>query len=382
MHMWSNSSIRAGMTFLLLAISAATCFAESGITSHRITLAQSAAFSGPAAQLGIQVHAGAKVYFDSVNDQGGVFGRKIEFVTADDKYEPQLAANNTKRFIESDVFALFGYVGTPTSNAAIPIFTPAKVIFFAPVSGAQSLREPFNRQIFNVRAGYSEETEHLIDRLVKLGIKNIAVFYQNDAYGLSGLEGVQRALTKRNLPLVETATVERNSTDVSAAAAKLLPKRPDAIIQISAYASCAALIKQMKNAGYTGQFHNVSFVGSQALAGALGPDGPGIGISQVVPFPWQQSNPLVGEYIKALKKAGIADANFSSLEGYIAAKVFVEGLRRAGADLTRDRFIKALETINLTNYDIGFPVSFSPTNHNGSRFVDMTVITKNGKFLN
>jgi ABC-type branched-subunit amino acid transport system substrate-binding protein len=102
----------------------------------------------------------------------------------------------------------------------------------------------------------------------------------------------------------------------------------------------------------------------------------------VVPFPWQQSNPLVGEYIKALKKAGIADANFSSLEGYIAAKVFVEGLRRAGADLTRDRFIKALETINLTNYDIGFPVSFSPTNHNGSRFVDMTVITKNGKFLN
>lgn len=381
--MWSNSNIRAGMTFLLMAMSAATCFAESGVTNHRITLGQSAAFSGPAAQLGIQFHAGANVYFDSINEQGGVFGRKIEIVTADDKYEPELATDNTKRFIESNsIFALFGYVGTPTSNAAIPIFTPAKIIFFAPVSGAQSLREPFNRQIFNIRAGYFDETEHLIDQLVKLGVKNIAVFYQNDAYGLSGLDGVQRALKKRNLPLVEAATVERNSTDVSAAVAKLLPKRPDAIIQISAYASCAAFIKQMKHAGYTGQFHNVSFVGSQALAEALGPDGPGAAISQVVPFPWQRSNALVGEYGKALKKAGIADANFSSLEGYIAAKVFVEGLRRAGADLTRDKFIKALETINLTNYDIGFPISFSPTNHNGSGFVEMTVITKNGKFLN
>jgi ABC-type branched-subunit amino acid transport system substrate-binding protein len=364
-------------------MSATACFAEVGVTPHSITLGQSAAFSGPAAQLGIQLHTGAKVYFDSINKQGGVYGRKIEILTADDKYEPQLAANNTKRFIENDgVFALFGYVGTPTSNAAIPIFTPAKAIFFAPYSGAQSLREPFNRQIFNIRAGYFEETEYVVDRLVKLGIKNIAVFYQNDAYGLTGLDGVQRALKKRNISVVETATVERNSTDVSSAVAKLLPKRPDAIIQISAYASCASLIREMKKAGYTGQFHNVSFVGSQALAKALGADGQGVGISQVVPFPWRQSDPIVAEYTKALKAAGIAEPDFSSLEGYIAAKVFVEGLRRAGADLTRDKFIKAMETINLSNYDIGFPVSFSATNHNGSTFVDMTVISKNEKFLN
>ncbi|WP_334189226.1 ABC transporter substrate-binding protein [Noviherbaspirillum sp.] len=368
---------------LLFALSASACFAEVGVTPQKIKLGQSAPFTGPAAQLGIQMYAGAKVYFDNVNAQGGVHGRKIELVTADDKYEPTLAAENTRRLIQDErVFALFGYVGTPTSNAALPIFTKEKVPFFAPFTGAQSLREPFNRQIFNIRASYYEETEHLVDQLVKLGIKNIAVFYQNDAYGKTGLEGVERALRKRGLPVAATSTVERNSTDVGAAVSVLMPKRPDAIIQISAYASCAALIKQMKAGGYTGQFYNVSFVGSQALANALAEDGPGVVVSQVVPFPWRQANPLVAEYNKALKKAGIEDANFSSLEGYIAAKVFVEGLRRAGADLTRDKLIGALESISTANYDIGFPVNFSPNDHNGSEYVDMTVIRKNAKFSN
>lgn len=369
--------VLCGMAFWVSAI------AETGVTRDRVLLGQSAAFSGPAAQLGIQMHAGAKIYFDTVNQQGGIFGRKIDILTADDKYEPALAVENTKRLIHGDkVFALFGYVGTPTSNAALPIFTGERVPFFAPFSGAQSLREPFNRYIFNIRAGYFEETEHLVDQLVRLGVKNIAVFYQNDAYGQTGLDGVQRALKKRNVPLLATATVERNSVDVSTAVNKLLAKRPDSIIEVTAYASSAAFIKQMHKSGYTGQFQNVSFVGSQALANELGPDGPGVGISQVVPFPWRQSNSVVAEYTKALKKAGVADVNFSSLEGYIAAKVFAEGLRRAGPDLTREKFIAALETINLASYDIGFPVNFSPTNHNGSTFVDMTVITKNEKFLN
>jgi branched-chain amino acid transport system substrate-binding protein len=358
--------------------------AEDGVTNQKILLGQSAAFSGPAAQLGIQLHAGAKAYFDEVNRQGGVFGRRIEIVKADDKYEADLAAANTKRLIEKDgVFALFGYVGTPTSNAAKPIFTEAKVPFFAPFTGAQSLREPFSREIFNIRASYFDETHHLVERLVNTGIKNIAVFYQNDAYGRAGLEGVERALKMMKVPMVETATVERNSVDVAAAVAKILPKKPDAIIQISAYASCAAYIKEMRKAGYHGQFYNVSFVGSQALADTLGQEGPGVVISQVVPFPWRASVPIVAEYKKVLEKAGIKDVNFSSLEGYIAAKVFTEGLKRAGKDLTRDKLIRALESINIGNYDTGgFDINFSPTNHNGSKYVDMTVITRDAKFLN
>jgi ABC-type branched-subunit amino acid transport system substrate-binding protein len=354
---------------------------DPGVTDRRILLGQSAAFSGPAAQLGIQMHAGAKAYFDYVNRHGGVHGRQIEIVTADDRYEADLAEKNTRKLIEQDrVFALFGYVGTPTSNASLPLVLKEHIPFFAPFTGAMSLREPVKREVFNIRASYFDETEHLVDQLLRLTIKNIAVFYQNDAYGKTGLEGVERAMKKRGLTIMETATVERNSVDVAQAVAKLNAKKPDAIIQISAYASCAAFIKEMHKAGYTGQFYNVSFVGSQALADVLGNEGPGVVISQVVPFPWDLSNPLVTEYSKILKEAGIDKPNFSSLEGFIAAKVFVEGLRRAGPHLTRDRLIAALETINRSNFDTGFDVTFTPTSHSGSRFVEMTVISKDARF--
>jgi len=373
------------LTAVFAALLAMPAVAENGVSEHKIIIGQSAAFSGPAAQLGIQLHAGAKAYFDHVNSTGGVFGRKIEIIKRDDKYEADIAAANTKALIETDdVFALFGYVGTPTSNAATPIFTQAKVPFFAPYSGAQSLREPFNKLIFNIRASYFDETEHLVDRLVNTGLKNIAVFYQNDAYGKSGLTGVERALKKKNLPLIDTATVERNSVDVAKAVEKMMAKRPDVIIQISAYSSSAALIKEMRRLGYTGQFYNVSFVGSQALSDALGKDGPGVVISQVVPFPWSAANAtVVGEYTKIMNKAGIKDLNFSSLEGFIAAKVFVEGLRRSGQNLTREKLISSLESLNTKSYDAGgFDINFSSSNHNGSKFVGMTMIGKDGKFKN
>lgn len=373
------------LTALFVALLAMPAVAENGVSEHKIIIGQSAAFSGPAAQLGIQLHAGAKAYFDHVNSTGGVFGRKIEVIKRDDKYEADIAAANTKALIETDdVFALFGYVGTPTSNAATPIFTQAKVPFFAPYTGAQSLREPFNKLIFNIRASYFDETEHLVDRLVNTGLKNIAVFYQNDAYGKAGLTGVERALKKKNLPIIDTATVERNSLDVAKAVEKMMVKRPDVIIQISAYSSSAALIKEMRRLGYTGQFYNVSFVGSQALSDALGKDGSGVVVSQVVPFPWSAANAtVVGEYTKIMNKAGIKDLNFSSLEGFIAAKVFVEGLRRSGQNLTREKLIFSLESLNTKSYDAGgFDINFSSSNHNGSKFVDMTMIGKDGKFKN
>lgn len=379
-HRFMRICIHIG--FALLASSGMAHANDPGVTDRRILLGQSAAFSGAAAQLGIQMHAGAKVYFDFINRRGGVYGRQIEIVTADDKYEADLAEKNTHQLIEKEgVFALFGYVGTPTSNAALPIVVKEHIPFFAPFTGAQSLREPFKREVFNIRASYFDETEHLVDQLSRLGIKNIAVFYQNDAYGKTGLDGVERAMKKRGLTIVGTATVERNSTDVATAVMKLNPKKPDAIIQITAYASAAAYIKEMRRNGYTGQFYNVSFVGSQALADVLGNDGPGVVISQVVPFPWDLSIPLVSECTKVLKEAGIDKPNFSSLEGFIAAKVFVEGLRRAGPHPTREKLITALESINRSNFDIGFGVHFSPTSHNGSYFVEMTAITKNAKFM-
>ena len=378
----ARTKAKIGVALVLMVM--ANAQAETGVTDKKILLGQSAAFTGPASQLGLQLNAGAKVYFDQVNAAGGVYGRKIDIIKKDDRYEADLAAANTKSLIENEgVFALFGYVGTATSNAALPIFTQAKVPFFAPYTGAQSLREPLNRQIFNIRASYNDETEYLVDRLANLGTKNIAIFYQNDAYGKAGLAGVELAMKKRNLRIAETATVERNSVDVSAAVAKLLPKRPDAIIQISTYAASRALVKEMHKAAYTGMFYNVSFVGSQALADTLDKDGVGVVISQVVPFPWSPSIPVVAEYTKSMEKAGNKDLNFSSLEGYLAAKIFVEGLKRAGSGLTREKLVSALETINRNSYDAGgFDVSFSPSNHNGSKYVDMTVISKDKKFRN
>lgn len=355
--------------------------AEIGVTDDRIVLGQSAAFSGPAAQLGIQMNIGARVFFDQVNRSGGINGRKIELRTADDQYEADKAAANTKKLIEQErVFALFGYVGTPTANAALPIFTAAKVPFFAPFSGAMSLREPFNKYIFNIRASYFDETAKIVEQLTTVGIRKIAVFYQNDAYGKTGLDGSTRALEARKLKVAATATVERNSLDVAQAVEVMMRAQPDAIVMVSAYASCASFVKAMKAKGYTGQFHNVSFVGSKALADALGPEGIGVAISQVMPFPYSGSTAIAREYQKAMAEAGQNDLNWSSLEGYAAAKVLSEGLRRAGRELTRERLVAALET--MSRYDAGgLDIGFTPNNHNGSRFVELTIIGSGGRFV-
>jgi len=352
-----------------------------GITAKSIVLGQSAAFSGPAAQLGIQMSLGTKAYFDRVNAQGGVYGRKIELKTRDDKYEANLCVENTKKFIEEDkVFALVSYVGTPTTVAAMPIFTQAKVPLVGPFTGAEVLRDPVNRYIFNVRASYYNETEKIVEQLVSTGSNNIAVFYQDDAYGQAGLKGVEIAMTKRNMKISALGKVERNTIKVEDAVKAINAARPDGVVMISAYTSITQFVRLMKIAGSTTQFHNVSFVGSKALSDTLKDEGYGVAISQVVPFPWSPSVQVVKEYGEVLTKAGIADFNFSSLEGYIVGKVMVEGLKRAGKDLTREKLVAALEGMN--NVDLGdFVVGFSPTNHSGSKFVDLTMIGHAGKFI-
>ena len=373
--------IRATFFTLLTAVSGSVFAQAPGVTPKTILLGQSAAFSGPAAQLGIQMNAGTKAYFDHVNAQGGVFGRKIELRTRDDRYEGNLCVENTKKFIEEDkVFALISYVGTPTTVAALPVFTEARVPLVGPFTGAEALRSPVNRYIFNVRASYYDETEKIVEQLVSTGNRKIAVFYQDDAYGQAGLKGVQIAMDKRNLKIAALGKVERNTVKVEDAVKAINATEPDGVVMISAYTSIAEFVRQMKKAGSTTQFHNVSFVGSKALSDALKDEGHGVAISQVVPFPWSPSVPIVKEYQDIMTKAGNTDFNFSSLEGYLVARVMVEGLRRSGKDLTREKLVSALEGMN--NVDLGdFVVSFSPTNHSGSKFVDLTMIGRGGKFL-
>jgi len=343
----------------------------------RIVLGQSAAFTGPAAQLGIQFHAGAKLYFDQLNAQGGVGGRKIEIRQLDDGYEPDRCAANTKNFIDEEVFALFGYIGTPTSVVALPLATKARMPFFAPFTGAMALRDPFSKTTFHVRASYNDETALIVKQLTNLGLKKIAVFYQNDAYGKAGLDGVTLALAAQNLKPVALATVERNSVDVGAAVKAITAAGPDAVVQISAYKSCAAFIRAARKAGYGGTYYNVSFVGTQALADELGKDGAGVVVSQVVPSPYNAARPIAREFVDAAKKAGNVQPNFSSMEGYLAAKVFSEGLRR-GSKPNRESLISGLESINDQSFG-GFAVTFSPTNHVASKFVELSMLTGDGR---
>ncbi len=347
----------------------------------RIVLGQSAAFSGLAAQLGIQFNQGAKLFFDQLNASGGVGKRMLEIRTLDDGYEPDRCAENTRKLIADDVFALFGYVGTPTSLAAVPLFNQAKVPFFAPFTGAESLRQPFNRLIFHVRASYYDETALIVRQLVNLGIKKIAVFHQNDAYGKAGLDGVNKALAEHKLPLAGAAAVERNSVDVAAAVEKLVAAKPDAVVQIAAYGASAAFVRAARKAGFGGTFYNVSFVGTQALADELGKDGAGVVVSQVVPSPYQPSRQITREFLDAIKKAGDkVQPNYSSMEGFLAARIFTEGLRQAAASgkISRDSFISGMEGLG-TQVISGFPVSFGPNDHTASSFVEMSMLTGDGR---
>jgi branched-chain amino acid transport system substrate-binding protein len=365
---------------MIAALLSQTAFAQ-GVTSDKILLGQSVALTGPAAELGIQMRNGAKAYFDHVNASGGVHGRKIELITLDDGYEPSRTVPNTKRLIEQDrVFALFGYVGTPTSAAVLPIFTQARVPYFGPFTGAELLRQPFNRYIFNVRASYYDETDAIVEQVVSIGGKSIAVFYQNDAYGLAGLKGVEIATQKRNMKISALGNFQRNTINVTAAVKAIHAVKPDAVVMIGAYKDSAEFIRQMKKLGSGAVFYNVSFVGSQALADELGKDGVGVAISQVMPFPWGAAVPVVREYQELSAKAGFKNYNFTAVEGFVAAKLFVEGLKRTGRDLNREKFIDTLEKMN--DVDIGgFYAGFSAKSHSASKFVDLTIIGREGKFL-
>jgi branched-chain amino acid transport system substrate-binding protein len=350
--------------------------AQSG---NRIVLGQSAAFSGAAAQLGIQFHAGAKLFFDQLNGQGGVNNQRIEIVQLDDGYEPDRCIENTNKLLAAEVFALFGYIGTPTSLAALPLAIKAQTPFFAPFTGAMGLRQPFNKLAFHLRASYNDETALIVRQLTNLGLNKVAVFHQNDAYGKAGLDGTVLALAARNLKPVATATVERNSVDVAQAVATINAAKPDAVVQISAYKSCAAYIRAARAAGYGGTFYNVSFVGTQALADELGKDGAGVVVSQVVPTPYSASRPITREFVEAIGKGGNkVQPNFSSMEGFLAAKLFAEGLRRAGSRITRESLINGLESIGEQSFG-GFQVSLGPNDHVASSFAELSMLTGDGK---
>ena len=374
--------IRSSIVTCLMLLGAAVCHAESpGVTKDAIILGQSAALSGPAAVIGQAMRDGALAYFDHVNAAGGVHGRKIKLVSLDDGFEPDRTKQNTHKLIHDQrAFALFGYTGTSSAYAALPIFSYEGVPFFAPYTGTEGLRIPFNRFVFNIRASYDHETEKLVDWLISQRKTRIAVFYEADSHGQAGYEGVQSALANRKINIAAKGSVWRNTIDVAGAVTLISAARPQAIIMISTYKAAAEFIKAYNKTGERPEYLNVSLVGAEALAKELGRDAHGVIVSQVVPFPLYPSG--IAREMRTLVSSRSPDRipSYNDIEGYIAAKAFVEGLRRAGPDLTREKFIAALESFR--NVDLGqYHLTFGPNDHTGSAHVEMTVAIGTGGFL-
>ncbi len=352
--------------------------ALSQSASDVFVVGQSATLSGPAEEIGKEIKAGAEAYFNAVNQAGGIAGRKIKFISLDDGGEAEKAKANTQKLLtDENALVLFGYAGEHAIKAALPIIEKAKVPFVAAASGDQNLREPFNRYFFNIRASYMEETERMVDQYVRRGVNKIALFYQNDPYGRAGLAGVDKALRDRKSSIHIFGSADRNSTNVASAAQSINKAGSQAVIIAAGARTAAAFIKEMKKLGSTAQYFVLSTAGAKTLAAQLGDDGRGVAVSQVVPLPTSEGEPLGREYLKHI--GGLANASFASLEGYIGARVLVEGLKRAGKAPTRDSLVDALE--KLGSLDLaGYKVKFGPGNHNGSSLVELTVIGAQGLY--
>ena len=361
---------------LCLVTAAALAEDAPGVTAGRILFGQSAALGGPAADLGLEMQRGILAAFGEVNRAGGIFGRQLDLISYDDRYEPELAIANTARLIDEDgVFALIGEVGTPTASAAVPIARQAGVPFIAPFTGAEFLRDPELTNVVNVRASYFEETEAMVDRLVRdLGVARVAVLYQDDSYGRTGLAGVLQALERRGMSVAGTGAYMRNTTAIKTALLGLRQNDPEAIVVIGAYQPSAAFTRWARKLGVDAVIFNISFVGSNALASAVGPAGDGLYITQVVPFPEGDDIPLLAEYRAALTDHDPnARPAFGSLEGYIAGRLTAAALERTGEAPTREGFLATLATSGP--FDLGgFTLRYAPGDNRGSDRVFLTVI--------
>ena len=369
--------------FAILAFIAVSAQAQvPGVTAKSIVIGQSAPLTGSNAELGNDIRNGALAYLQKVNDAGGVHGRRIELVSLDDGNAVPRADANTKKLVEEQgVFALFGYASATLSRPALPYVEKHRVPFLGPFTGADPMRV-FNRHVYNMRASYADELEKVIEHFVTVGVKRFSIVYYDDVVGKENLTAVERALKARGLTAVSHAAFkDRAKPDIAAGVKEVAKGQPDVVILTTLYKATSDFIKLARKEGMGASMASNSFPGASPLAKELGGEaGAGTIVATVVPPPTRRALPIVHEYQAAIEKQlGKKELSFTSLESYIGAKVMVEALRRAGPKVTRESFERELD--NLKAYDVGgYVVSFSPTNHNGSSFVELTVIGRDLKF--
>lgn len=370
------------LVFICFVIS--TGYAEVGVTDSEIIVGMSTALSGPSSHLGTSFKKGAMAYFTHVNQNEGIHGRKIKLIAYDDGYEPDRCIKNTKTLIEEDkVFCLFGNVGTPTTMAIKPIITEKDVPLVAPFTGAEKLRNPVVEEIFHYRASYYQEVEEFIHGIVDVhNLKKISCFYQDDEYGQAVLQGLKQSLDNRDMAIHSTGTYQRNTDNIEDGLNNIIPSNPDAVVMVGTYSSCAKFIIEGKKQGFNPVYMNVSFVGADKLLEILNTAEKGTGevVTQVVPPVTTMLSGILDAKTKLKQYDPDAKLNFVSLEGYLAAEVFVEGLKKTGKSLTRPGFITAMESIKNLDLKVGNKISFSSTDHQGSEKVYPTLI-KGGKYI-
>lgn len=364
-----------GATALLsLCLGAASHAAEAdGVSANVIRLGMVNAQSGPAAALGQSMLAGAQAVFADLNARGGVHGRRIELRVADDSYEPEQTVEHTLRLVQQDkVLALFGYVGTPTTNAVVPLLTELQVPLVAVLSGAASLRRPQLPLLFNVRASYDEEAQRLVAHLLDKGLNKVAVVYQNDGFGVAVLTSVNKALKGGAAKLHASATFQRNTVAIKMALATMVEAEPDAIVVVGPYTPVAAFINQARAKGLNSVFATVSFVGTESLLERLSDGGQGVLVSQVMPHPAAEDMAVVQHCRELLQAHGGHKLSYVSLEGCISAKLMVEALQRAGSSPTRSSLLASLN--GMSSLDLGGVVlQLSASDHQAS---DVTYLTR------
>ena len=379
-----HTTIFTGLSILLaLAIPLQVRADEVGVNSDTILFGQAAALEGPSSALGQGMRQGILAAFAEINARGGVHGRKLELISRDDGYDPDRSVAQTTRLIEEDkVFALIGAVGTPTTSVTVPIARARNVPFIGPFTGAAFLRAPaLHNVVVNIRASYGAEAEAWIKHLTEdLHIKSIAIFYQDDSYGRDGLAGVKLALEKRGMELTAEGTFERNTRAVASAMRTLKRAEPEAVVMVGTYGPCAEFIRLARKSGFNPVFVNISFVGANALAKELGPEGQGVVVSQVVPFPWDSSIKVVADY-QAAEKA--LDPNlkpdFISLEGYLSGRLVAAALEMAGPNPTRANMLQLINDVG--RFDIsGDIIAFGQKRRETPAKVFLTVIQPDGTF--
>jgi ABC-type branched-subunit amino acid transport system substrate-binding protein len=359
------------------------------VTDTEVTFGSSLALHGHAGYLGQETLRGAMSYIRHINDQGGVHGRNIRIITRDDSYDPPKCLDNTQRFlIEDKVFGLFCYVGTPTTVKAIPLIDEAGVPLVGMFTGANALREPFTPYLINVRASYYEETGAAVAHMVRdLKLTRIAVFYQYDAYGFDGLTGAELALKQYGLEPVARGSYVRGTHDIREGLERIRESGAEAVVMIGTSDPCASFIRQSREKGFAPIFYMVSFVGAKELSRNLldaDVEGGSIVMSQVVPPPIRRDGHVAEsarEFVQLLEKYYPGEEpNFVGFEGYINAKVLVEGLRRAGRALTRSSFLNAIAS--MTDFPLGGDVrlNFGPDDHQGMDTVYFTRLHE-GRFI-